>query len=285
MMVMPLSDSRLQCGRFELSFQRPLIMGVLNLTPDSFSDGGQYDSPAAALTRARQMQDEGADLIDVGGESTRPGAAAVSLAQERLRVLPIVEKLSKELSIPLSVDTSKPELMREVIQAGAGMINDVNGLQADGAAEVLAQNPQVACVLMHMRGQPRSMQSNPQYQNVVLEVSAYLQQRRCSVVEAGVLAQQCVLDPGIGFGKTLAHNLALLKNIPQLVEDLGPLLIGVSRKSMFAHLLGERPPQQRIAASVQAALLAAQAGAAILRVHDVRQTREALQLLNAIQTA
>ncbi|MGJ8669173.1 MAG: dihydropteroate synthase [Oceanococcus sp.] len=260
-------------------------MGVLNVTPDSFSDGGQYDQLGQALAQAVRMQAEGADIIDIGGESTRPGAAAVDLEEERRRIVPLLRKLREHVDLPISVDTSKPELMSEAIAHGAGMINDVNALRASGALSVLAQNPHVACVLMHMRGEPRTMQENPQYEDVFVEVCDFLQSRKEASVTAGLRAGQVVVDPGIGFGKSLAHNLKLLRETPALVQQFGLVLIGVSRKSMFAQLLGDRPPNQRIQASVQTAMLAAQAGAAILRVHDVKQTCEALRLLQAIETA
>lgn len=275
----------LQCGSRALALTRPLLMGVLNVTPDSFSDGGAFKALDAALEQAHSLQAQGADIIDIGGESTRPGAQAVDLAEERRRILPLLRLLREQLDVPISVDTSKPALMAEAIDAGAGMINDVNALQAPGALQVLAGQPQIACVMMHMQGQPRSMQHNPQYTDVVGEVGDFLEARKQAAVLAGVRPGQIVLDPGIGFGKNLSHNLQLLRATGSLTRQLGPLAIGVSRKSMFAQLLGDRPPQQRIAASVQAAMLATQAGAAILRVHDVTQTREALQLLHALQTA
>lgn len=282
---MPAVPSGLQCGSRRLSLDQPRLMGVLNVTPDSFSDGGEFLDPKRALDHALRLQEAGADLIDIGGESTRPGAAAVSLEQERQRVLPLLEALQPRLSVPLSLDTSKPALMREAIALGVGMINDVNALRAEGALETLAAAPDVAVVLMHMQGQPRSMQQAPDYQDVVSEVAEFLLERKQAAVVAGVRPGQIVLDPGIGFGKRLNHNLKLLRATAEFTRRLGPLLIGVSRKSMFAQLLGERPPQQRIAASVQTAMLCAQAGAAILRVHDVKQTREALQLLQAITSA
>lgn len=275
----------LQCGCYALDLSEPRIMGVLNVTPDSFSDGGKFTRLGAAIDQALRMQDEGADLIDIGGESTRPGAAAVSLDEERRRILPLLEALTDSLQIPVSVDTSKPDLMIDAIAAGAGMINDVNALRGEGALEALAGAPDVACVIMHMQGEPRTMQKKPHYDDVVAEVADFLQQRKEQAVLAGIRAGQIVVDPGIGFGKSLAHNLQLLKASASLVREFGAVLVGVSRKSMFSHLLGERGPAERIAASVQTAMLCAQAGAAILRVHDVKQTQEALQLLQAIQSA
>ncbi len=276
------SVDRLSCGAHQLSLDRPLIMGVLNVTPDSFSDGGDWLEPAAAVAHAQRMRDQGADIIDVGGESTRPGAASVSLDEERHRVVPVIEALVANLDIPVSIDTSKPELMADAIAAGAGMVNDINALRAEGALTLLAQHPQVAVVLMHMQGEPRTMQDAPDYGDVVQDVADFLDQRRQACVQAGIDGGRIVVDPGIGFGKALEHNLDLLRATKDLVAHFGPVLIGVSRKSMFSHLLGERPPLQRVAASVQTAMLAAQAGAAILRVHDVEQTREALILLRAL---
>ena len=275
----------LQLGAHALCLSRPRVMGVLNVTPDSFSDGGQFNQIDRAVSQALRLQDEGADIIDIGGESTRPGAAAVALDEERRRVLPLLRELRQALRVPISIDTSKPGLMAEAIAEGAGMINDVNALRAPGALEALAPHPDIACVLLHIRGQPRSMQHNPQYDDVGSEVTAFLQARKEAAVQAGLRPAQLVVDPGIGFGKTLSHNLSLLRQTDRLVKQFGPVLIGVSRKSMFAQLLGERPPEQRVAASVQTALLAAQAGAAILRVHDVKQTCEALHLLQAIASA
>lgn len=260
-------------------------MGVLNVTPDSFSDGGDWLEPGVALAHAQRMREQGADIIDVGGESTRPGAAEVSLDEERRRVVPIIEALASQLDVPISIDTSKPELMADAIAAGAGMVNDINALRAPGGLELLARHAHVAVVLMHMQGAPRTMQHNPQYQDVVAEVADFLAQRRQACIDAGIDPARIVVDPGIGFGKALEHNLALLRATTELVERFGPVLIGVSRKSMFSQLLSERPPLQRVAASVQTAMLAAQAGATILRVHDVEETREAMRVLRAITHA
>lgn len=280
------SHNLLQCGRYSLDLARPRIMGILNVTPDSFSDGGQFVDVAHAVEHALRMQEQGAAIIDVGGESTRPGAPAVSLEQEIDRVMPIIEALVPHLDVPLSVDTSKPELMRLAVQAGAGMINDVNAFRAEGAEAVVAGLPDdIALVLMHMQGQPRTMQQAPYYDNVLDEVGAFLQQRCERLQGLGIRGDRIVVDPGIGFGKTLGHNLSLLKGLPQMLERFQRVLLGVSRKSMFAQLLGLAEPEQRVAASVQTALLAAQAGVGLLRVHDVQATNEALCLLDAIQQA
>ncbi len=278
-------STALRCAGHLLPLDRTCLMGILNVTPDSFSDGGRFLEPAAALAQARRMRAAGADIIDVGGESTRPGAQAVPLDVELARVIPVIETLAAELDIPVSIDSSKPEVMAAAVAAGAGMINDVNALQAPGALALAAAHPSVAVVLMHMQGQPRSMQSNPHYEDVVEEVSAFLRERLQAARNAGIEAQRIVVDPGIGFGKSLAHNLSLLKALPRLVGEFGPLLLGVSRKSLFDKLYGGLPLEQRVAPSVQTALLAAQSGAAILRVHDVAETAAALHLWQAIRTA
>ena len=275
----------LRCGRYALDGGRTHLMGVLNITPDSFSDGGLWLNPERAVEAALAMQQAGAAIIDVGGESTRPGATAVSAQQELDRVMPVIEALVAQLEIPVSVDTSKPQVMQAAVAAGVGMINDVRALREEGALACVAQAPDVAVVLMHMQGEPRSMQKAPHYDNVVGEVGAFLAARIQAAVEAGVERSRIVVDPGIGFGKRLSDNLALLAAMPELVADFGAVLIGVSRKSMFAQLLGDRPPQQRVAASVQVGMLAAQAGVSLLRVHDVRETAEALRLLQAIAVA
>ncbi len=278
-------STALRCAGLTLPRDRPALMGILNVTPDSFSDGGRFLDPAAALAQARQMRDAGADIIDVGGESTRPGARGEPVQEELDRVIPVIQALIAELDVTVSVDSSKPEVMAAALAAGAGMINDVNALRAPGALELAAAHREVSVVLMHMQGEPRSMQQDPRYADVVAEVAGFLRARRDAALAAGIEAQRILVDPGIGFGKSLAHNLSLLKALPQLVEEFGPLLLGVSRKSMFDKLYGGLPVEQRVAPSVQAALLAAQAGAAILRVHDVAETAAALHLWQAIRTA
>lgn len=258
-------------------------MGVVNVTPDSFSDGGLCASTESAIRHATQLITEGADLLDIGGESTRPGAAPVSVEEELRRVIPVVEALVK-LKLPVSVDTSKPEVMRAAIAAGAAMINDVNALQAPGALEAVADKAagKVVVCLMHKKGEPRDMQHNPQYQNVVTEVKGFLQQRLDTAQAAGIPLERLVIDPGFGFGKSLEHNLELLRHLDQFT-DLGvPLLAGLSRKSMLGKITGNEVGD-RVYASVAAALLAATKGARILRVHDVRATRDALAVFNAVQ--
>jgi len=270
----------LQCGTYRLALDRPLIMGVVNVTPDSFSDGGHYFRIDAAVAHARRLIDEGADLLDIGGESTRPGAVAVSLEEERRRVLPVLEALLPA-NIPLSVDTQKPELMREVAAAGAAMINDVNGFEAAGALQALSGSDCAVCI-MHKQGQPQTMQQAPQYRDVVGEVDAYLRARMAAAEATGIARSRLVIDPGFGFGKSLAHNLSLLRELDRLVAAGVPVLAGLSRKSMIGALTG-REVGDRVFGSVAAALIAAQRGASILRVHDVAATRDALEVLKAVE--
>lgn len=257
-------------------------MGILNVTPDSFSDGGQFQALDAAVAGAREMQKAGAAVIDVGGESTRPGADPVSEAEELARVVPVVEALTSEMDIIVSVDTTKPAVMRAAVQAGASLINDVMALQATGALEAAADSGAGVC-LMHMQGEPRTMQQHPVYEDVVADVRRFLQERISAANAAGIDSARLVLDPGFGFGKTLDHNLALLAELDQFT-DLGiPLLAGISRKSMIGTLLGERPVEGRLHGSVAAAVIAAMKGARILRVHDVAETVDALKLVTAVQ--
>lgn len=266
-------------GRFMLPTDRPLVMGIVNITPDSFSDGGKHYSRDAAIEHALRLVEEGADMLDIGGESTRPGAAPVTAGEELERVMPVIEALAKG-GTPLSVDTQKPEVMAAAIRAGVSMVNDVNALRADGAIEVCAAS-RVAVCLMHMQGTPESMQSGPTYDDVVDEVKAFLNLRVAFCINAGIDRERIVIDPGIGFGKSLAHNLALLRALDQFREIGCAVLVGVSRKSMFKALLG-RATDDRLVPSVVAAVLAAQRGAAILRVHDVRETCDALQVWRAV---
>ncbi|WP_018948797.1 dihydropteroate synthase [Thioalkalivibrio sp. ALMg11] len=283
---MPTDAPVLQCGDHALDLGQPRIMGILNVTPDSFSDGGQYAQVEDALTRARAMVAEGAAILDVGGESTRPGAAPVALEEERQRVLPVIEALRAELGVPLSVDTMKPEMMREAVAVGAGLLNDVNGFRAEGALAVAmeaAREHGVALCAMHMQGDPQSMQRAPHYDDVVDEVRAFLDQRVAELLRGGVPRGQILLDPGFGFGKTLEHNVALFRGLPRLAASGLPLLVGVSRKSMIGQLLDDRPVAGRDPGSAVAALLAVQAGARVLRVHDVSATRDALALYSALR--
>jgi len=264
------------------SRQRPLVMGILNVTPDSFSDGGHYLQVDAALEHARIMLTEGADIIDVGGESTRPGAEAVSAIDELQRVLPIVTALVNELGAIVSIDTSKPEVMEAAIGAGAAMINDVQALSAPGAMEVVATADVLVC-LMHMQGLPRTMQANPQYQNVVNDIISFLKNRAEDCIAAGIKANRIIIDPGFGFGKSLSHNYALMRDLERLSELGYYVLAGMSRKSMIGVLL-DIPTEKRLIASVVLAALAAERGAAIMRVHDVGETVEAMRLVQAVQT-
>ena len=270
----------LQCGRFKLALERPLVMGVVNITPDSFSDGGMFADTERAIAHAQRLIGEGVDILDLGGESTRPGAAPVSLEVERRRVLPVLEALASG-GVPVAVDTRKPELMREAIAAGAAMINDVTALSGPGALAAVARAPVAVC-LMHMQGDPATMQANPDYRDVVREVRDFLAQRVAVAEAAGIARNRIVVDPGFGFGKTVEHNLALLRSLREFTSLGGALLAGLSRKAMLGRLTG-REPLERVHASVAAALLAIQNGAHIVRVHDVAATRDALAVWNAVQ--
>lgn len=274
---------KLDCAGKTLDLSQPRVMGVLNVTPDSFSDGGRFADREAAIAQARALCDAGAALIDIGGESTRPGAAPVPLQQELDRVIPVIEALAPRLPVPISVDTSKPEVMREAVRAGAGLINDVCALTQPGALDAAAATGVPVC-LMHMQGEPRSMQANPRYGDVVAEVRDHLAARVAACVQAGIPRERLLLDPGFGFGKDLSHNLRLLGRLEDLAALGLPLLIGVSRKRMFGDLLG-RPLERRLVPSVVAAVLAAQQGAAVVRVHDVADTADALKLMMAVRDA
>lgn len=272
---------RIRCGAHVLDLSQPRVMGVLNVTPDSFSDGGRYLDPGLAVERAAVMVAQGAAIIDVGGESTRPGAQAVPLAEERARVLPVIRRLARELAVPVSVDTLKPALMLEAAEAGAGLINDVNALRAPGALDAAVATGLPVC-LMHMRGEPRTMQQLPKYKDVVREVKEFLMERVAVCEDAGIARTQILLDPGFGFGKTDAHNLALLRSLDELSRDSGlPLLVGVSRKSMIGRLL-DRPVADRLAGSLALALAAVAGGARLIRAHDVAETVDALRLWNMV---
>lgn len=271
---------RLQCGSFALALERPLVMGVVNVTPDSFSDGGRYATRESALAHARRLIAEGADILDIGGESTRPGAQAVALDEERRRVLPVIEALA-QCGVPVSVDTRKAELMREAIAAGASLVNDVSALEGRDALQSVARTRAAVC-LMHKRGEPRTMQEAPHYDDVVSEVRAYLAQRLEVALAAGIERSRIVIDPGFGFGKSFEHNLALLRGLAAFSALGVPVLVGVSRKAMLGRITG-REPHERVHASVAAALFAAEQGAAILRVHDVGATRDALAVWAAVR--
>ena len=270
----------LRCGEFSLSLDRPLIMGVVNVTPDSFSDGGHYLDVEAAVAHARRLIEQGADILDIGGESTRPGAEPVSLEEERRRVIPVIRALA-QCGRPISIDTRKPPLMAEAIAAGASLVNDVDALEAPGALAAVARASVGVC-LMHKQGDPRTMQHNPHYDDVVAEVRDYLAARVEAAIKAGIARERIVVDPGFGFGKTQAHNIALLQNLPALTGLGVPVLAGLSRKAMLGRITGRAAPD-RIHASVAAALFAADRGARILRVHDVTETREALTVWWALR--
>lgn len=267
----------------ELDMSRCHVMGVLNVTPDSFSDGGQFNRPDAALARARQMVADGATFIDIGGESTRPGAAPVSVQEELDRVCPVVEAAARELDAVISVDTSAPEVMAETAKLGAGLINDVRALQRDGAPEVAAKAGIPVCI-MHIQGEPDTMQDRPEYRNVRREVSAFLTERIRVAEHAGIRPENILLDPGFGFGKSLEHNLQLLASLEQMHILGHPLLVGVSRKSMLGRITG-REVNERLPASLAAATIAAMKGASIIRVHDVRETVDAIRVVAAVKEA
>ena len=270
----------LRCGRYEFDLSRPLIMGIVNVTPDSFSDGGKFLAREAAIAHALCLHGQGADLLDVGGESTRPGADDVSVEEELSRVLPVVEAMVAK-NFPVSIDTQKPLVMQAAVAAGACLINDVNALQADGAMAVAAASDVGIC-LMHRQGTARTMQIDPHYDDVVAEVKAFLLTRANAAVAAGITRTRIILDPGFGFGKTRAHNVTLVNALSELAAAGFPILAGLSRKSLLGQFTGQLP-EERLAASVAAAIIAVQKGAAIIRVHDVAATKDALTVLGALE--
>lgn len=274
----------LQCGRHSLDLSTPHVMGIINITPDSFSDGGRYNNLDDALRRAEAMLGAGASLLDVGGESTRPGAQTVTAQQELERVAPLVERLVAEFDALVSVDTSTPQVMAETARLGAALINDVRSLQREGALAAAAATGLPVC-LMHMKGEPQTMQDAPSYQDVAAEVAEFLQQRISACEQAGIARERLLIDPGFGFAKNLDHNLELFQRMPQLVQQLDlPLLVGVSRKTMIGQVLG-RPVDERLYGSLALALMALERGASIIRVHDVDETIQVMKLFNAVQTA
>ncbi len=259
---------------------RPLVMGVLNITPDSFSDGGENNSPEKALDEARKMVANGVDILDIGGESTRPGAEKVTIEAELRRTTPVIKLLSKELNTPISVDTSKAAVMIAAVEAGAVMINDVNALRSPGALEAAVELEVIVC-LMHMSGSPRTMQTKPQYDDVVSDIIVFLRERANDCVKGGIDPQKLLVDPGFGFGKTMTQNFQLLNELSRF-RTLGfPVLVGLSRKSMIDDLL-DIPVTERMPASIVLAALAAERGAAIIRVHDIKETLQALRLVEAV---
>lgn len=273
---------QIMLGKCKLDLSQPKVMGVLNRTPDSFSDGGAFTDFDAALRQALKMVQEGAAIIDIGGESTRPGAQAVSLQQELEQVVPLIERLACETEVSISVDTSKPEIMRAAVAAGAGMINDVYALRQPGALEA-ARDCGVPVCLMHMQGEPRTMQQHPHYEDVAADVSRFLEGRTRACVAAGIPRERLLVDPGFGFGKTLEHNLELLRKLRELTGLGLPLVVGLSRKSSIGVLLGGVPTSKRLYGSLAAAVVAIMNGASIVRAHDVKPTVEALKIVGAVR--
>ncbi len=272
---------QLDCRGLALALDPPVVMGVLNVTPDSFSDGGLHADAAAAVAHGLRMTEEGAAIIDVGGESTRPGAAPVSVDEELSRVLPVIERLARQVAVPVSVDTSRPQVMQAAVAAGARMINDVRALRTPGALEAAAESGAAVC-LMHMQGEPAGMQADPRYDDVVSEVRDFLAGRVEACRAAGIPRERLCVDPGIGFGKRLDHNLALLARLEELEEGLVPLLVGVSRKSLIGIITG-RGAGERLAGSVALAALCAYRGASIVRAHDVAATVDAVRIGAALR--
>lgn len=275
------TSPQLDCAGRILKLDMPRVMGIVNVTPDSFSDGGVHFDADAAIAHGLKLAEEGADLLDIGGESTRPGAGEVAIEDELRRVIPVIEALAAQLAIPISIDTSKPEVMRAAVEAGAGMINDVFALRRDGALDAAAALG-VPVVLMHMRGEPRTMQDAPDYDDVVGEVHRFLAERIFAAEMAGVARRNIVVDPGFGFGKTTAHNLQLLAQLRRFTELGVPVLAGMSRKKSIGELTGREDPRERVFGSAAAHLIAAQNGAMLLRVHDVAATVDALKVWNAV---
>lgn len=268
------------CGRFELHLERPFIMGIVNVTPDSFSDGDQHFEADEAIAHARLLIEQGADILDIGGESTRPGADPVSVQEELKRILPVIEAL-RSADIPLSIDTFKPEVMRKALDAGADLINDIYGFRQPGALEAVADSNCGLCI-MHMQGEPKTMQHTPRYDDVLRDVEQFLHERLAVMLAAGVNKRRISLDPGFGFGKTPEQNYLLLRRLQELDSQGCPWLVGLSRKSMIGHVTG-RVPAERVAGSIAAALAAVARGAHIIRVHDVAATLDAIKVQNAIE--
>lgn len=276
------SSPQLDCAGRILRLDRAQVMGIVNVTPDSFSDGGAHDTTAAAVAHGLKLVEEGADLLDIGGESTRPGAAPVSVEEELRRVIPVIEQLAARTQVPISIDTFKPEVMRAAVAAGAGMINDIFGLRQAGALDAAAEAG-VPVVLMHMQGEPGHMQADPNYGDVVAEVHGFLVQRLFAAEMAGIAKKNLLIDPGFGFGKTTAHNMTLLARSERFLELGVPMLAGLSRKRSLGELTGRSTPSERVAASVAAHLIAVQRGARIVRVHDVAATVDALKIWQAVE--
>ena len=272
----------MQFGKYFIDLSQPQVMGILNVTPDSFSDGGKHANVSQALDHALRMIDEGATFIDIGGESTRPGAPDVSLQEELDRTIPVIEAVAKNTACVISIDTSKADVMREAVKAGAGLINDVRALQEPGALQVAAE-AQVPVCLMHMQGQPRTMQQSPEYDDVVNDVGQFLLARTKVCEEAGIAKDKILFDPGYGFGKSLEHNYTLVKHLPSLMKLGYPVLVGMSRKSMIGNLLN-RKVDERLAGSISLATIVAQMGAQIIRVHDVKETADAVNIVKMLNS-
>ncbi|MGB4811775.1 MAG: dihydropteroate synthase [Methylophilaceae bacterium] len=269
------------CGKFTLNLNRPHVMGIVNVTPDSFSDGGQFSTTNHTISHALQLVAEGADILDVGGESTRPNATLVSLQEELGRVIPVIELLASQVNIPISIDTYKPQVMQAALAAGASIVNDVRALQEEGALQIVARSTAGVC-LMHMQGTPQTMQIKPQYLDVVQEVHQFLAERLNACVNAGIDSSRIILDPGFGFGKTRLHNIALIQHLESFATLNQPILVGLSRKSVLGQMTGN-DVDARLYASIAASVISAMKGAHILRVHDVKATVEALKVVGAIQ--
>ena len=272
----------MQCGKYFIDLSQPQVMGILNVTPDSFSDGGKHTNVSQALDHALRMIEEGATFIDIGGESTRPGAPDVSLQEELDRTIPVIEAVAKNTACVITIDTSKADVMREAVKAGAGLINDVRALQEPGALQVAAEAEVPVC-LMHMQGQPRTMQQSPEYDDVVNDVGQFLLARTKVCEEAGIAKDKILFDPGYGFGKSLEHNYTLVKHLPSLMKLGYPVLVGMSRKSMIGNLLN-RKVDERLAGSISLATIVAQMGAQIIRVHDVKETADAVNIVKMLNS-
>lgn len=278
-----LLPSQFVCGKYQLNLNRPHVMGIVNVTPDSFSDGGRFHTTERAVEHALQLIADGADILDIGGESTRPGATPVGLDEELSRVIPVIQALSEVSTVPLSIDTYKPEVMRAAIAAGADIVNDVRALQEEGALELVANSNAGVC-LMHMQGTPQTMQLDPSYEDVVEEVSRFLTARLHAALAIGISKERILLDPGFGFGKTTAHNIALIQHLERLASIGQPLLVGLSRKAVLGKIVGG-DEQQRIHAGIAASVISAIKGAKIIRVHDVKATVDALKVVAAVTPA
>lgn len=281
--ILDAMNTLLQCAGFTLDLSTPKVMGVINVTPDSFSDGGRYTQLDQAIAQAFRLVEEGAAMLDIGGESTRPNATPVPLDEELRRVIPVIEALvARHLPVPISIDTYKPAVMRAALHAGASMVNDVRGMQEAEAIQVVAESNAAVCI-MHMQGMPQTMQTDPQYQDVVAEVSAFLLQQRDACLAAGIAANRIMLDPGFGFGKTRQHNIQLVQSLAQLLALGSPILVGLSRKSVLGQMTGN-DVDARLYASVAAAVISAMKGVHLVRVHDVKATVEALKVVTALKS-